>query len=84
MWSPGRGTPEQRHPDLSQQLDGLVTRLSAGMTAGEEALLDDLLERRRAVAVRDLLAWHARLPPVAAVVEGPVVQLVAALVRAQL
>jgi len=79
-----RRAARRRDPDLLKQLDGLVTRLSAGMTAGEEALLDDLLERRRSVTVRDLLAWHARLPPVAAVVEGPVVQLVAALVRAQL
>ena len=73
-----------RDANLLRALDGLVTRLSAGMTAGEEGLLDDLLERRRAVGMRDLLAWHARLPPVSAVAERPAVQLVAALVREQL
>src|SRR5204863_6300952 len=78
-----RRAARRRDANLLKQLDGLVTQLSAGMTAGEEVLLDDLLERRRSVTVRDLLAWHARLPPVPAVVEGPVVQLVAALVRAQ-
>jgi len=79
-----RRAARRRDANLLRALDGLVTRLSAGMTAGEEGLLDDLLERRRAVGMRDLLAWHARLPPVAAVVEGPAVQLVAALVREQL
>ena len=79
-----RRAARRRDAGLLKSLDAVVTRLSAGMTAGEEVLLDDLLERRRPVTIRDLLAWHARLPPATAAVEGPAVQLVAALVRAQL
>ena len=79
-----RRAARRRDAGLLESLDSLVTRLSTGMTAGEEVLLDDLLERRRPVAVRDLLAWHARLPPATAAVEGPAVQLVAALVRGHL
>ena len=79
-----RRAARRRDADLLKRLDGLVTRLAAGMTAGEEVLLDDLLERRRAVTVRDLLAWHARLPPPTPAADAPVLQLVAALVRAQL
>ncbi|PYO35558.1 MAG: hypothetical protein DMD74_06785 [Gemmatimonadetes bacterium] len=79
-----RRAARRRDAGLLERLDSLVTRLSTGMTAGEEVLLDDLLERRRPVAVRDLLAWQARLPPATTAVEGPVVQLVAALVRGQL
>ena len=44
-------------------LDGLVSRLASGMTAGEELLLDDLLSRREPLLVNDLVAWHERLPP---------------------
>ena len=43
-------------------LDGLVSRLASGMTAGEELLLDDLLSRQEALLVQDLLAWHHALP----------------------
>ncbi len=82
--SEARRAARRRDAGLLKSLDDLVTRLSAGMTAGEEALLDDLLERRRPVAVRDLLTWHAHLPPTTPAVAGPTVQLVAALVRAQL
>lgn len=44
------------------RLDRLVSRLSAGMSAGEEQLLEDLLRRRRSLSVADLLAWDAGLP----------------------
>ena len=61
-------------------LDGLVSRLALGMTAGEELLLEDLLARREPLAVRDLLTWHERLPAVHEDDAGVDVQLVAALV----
>jgi hypothetical protein len=61
-------------------LDGLVSRLASGMSAGEELLLEDILARREPLAVRDLLAWHERLPAVFDEDAGVDVQLVAALV----
>ncbi len=61
-------------------LDGLVSRLASGMTAGEELLLEDILARREPLAVRDLLAWHERLPQVRNEDAGAEVELVAALV----
>jgi hypothetical protein len=61
-------------------LDGLVSRLASGMTAGEELLLEDILARREPLAVRDLLAWHERLPPLGDDDAGIDVELVAALV----
>jgi superfamily II DNA or RNA helicase len=59
-------------------LDGLVTRLTHGMTAGEELLLEDILARRTPVAIADLLAWHERLPPLGEPDAPPVLELVAA------
>jgi len=61
------------------RLDGLVSRLALGMTAGEELLLDDLLGHREPLTVRDLLAWHERLPPVHEHDAGITVELVAGL-----
>jgi superfamily II DNA or RNA helicase len=71
-----------RRADATQlaKLDELVSRLALGMTAGEELLLEDLLERREPLRVRDLLGWHERLPPVQADDAGVGVELVAALV----
>ena len=43
-------------------LDALVSRLAAGMTAGEELLMEDLLSRPQPLLVQDLLAWHHALP----------------------
>src|SRR5713101_4994809 len=40
-----RAATERRHADLTR-LDGLVSRLAFGMTAGEELGLEDLLARR--------------------------------------
>ena len=54
------------------------------MTAGEELGLRALAERREPLAVRDLLAWHERLPPLEAWPDAPNVELVAALVLASL
>src|SRR6266576_2394953 len=60
-------------------LDALVSRLAAGMTAGEELLLDDLLSRPEALLVQDLLAWHHALP-LGGTGDAPVsVELIAAL-----
>lgn len=60
------------------RLDALIARLAAGPTAGEELALAELLERRAPLTVADLLAWHARLPPLAPETPAPVVELVAA------
>lgn len=62
-----------------ERLDALASRLGLGMTAGEELLLAELLESRRSLCMRDVLAWHERLPPVRepAPAAGP--ELVAAL-----
>ncbi len=53
----------QRRPAELRQLDELVSRLALGMTAGEELRLEDLVTRRAALSVRDVLAWHERLRP---------------------
>jgi len=74
-----RAATQRRHADLAH-LDGLVSRLALGMTAGEELRLEDLLARRAPLSVRDLLAWHERLPPLATDAEAPQVELVAAVV----
>ena len=62
------------------RLDALVSRLTGGMTAGEELLLEELVERGAPLTVSDLLAWHARLPPLTSPTEHPDPELVAALV----
>ncbi|MEX2156636.1 MAG: DEAD/DEAH box helicase [Gemmatimonadales bacterium] len=71
-----------RRRDAAQlgRLDGLVSRLTLGMTAGEELLLEELLGRREPLTVRDLLTWDERLPPVAGEDVGTGVELVAAVV----
>lgn len=61
------------------RLDGLVARLTGGLTAGEALLLDDLVAGQRPFDVTHLLAWHAGLPPVAASAEAPIPRLVAAI-----
>ena len=70
----GRGDARQL-----ARLDALVSRLALGMTAGEELLLEELLERRKSLPIGDVLAWHERLPPVSEGAEAPLVELVAAL-----
>ncbi|HEY6807768.1 MAG TPA: DEAD/DEAH box helicase [Gemmatimonadales bacterium] len=60
------------------RLDALIARLGAGPTAGEELALAELLERRAPLTVADLLAWHARLPPLDPEPPAPAVELVAA------
>ncbi|MGH7645864.1 MAG: helicase-related protein [Gemmatimonadales bacterium] len=62
------------------ELDGLVARLSCGMTAGEELLLEERLAQREPLTIGDLLAWHRRLPPIAEPGEAPRPELIAALV----
>src|SRR5207247_166463 len=44
-----RAATERRQSDLAR-LDGLVSRLAIGMTAGEELRLEDLLARRAPLA----------------------------------
>ena len=74
-----RAAARRRHSELAR-LDALVSRLALGMTAGEEVLLDELLERRSPLTVRDVLAWHERLPPATGVPDPVTVALEAALV----
>jgi len=75
----GRRAARRRDAPELARLDGLVSRLALGMTAGEEQLLEELLRRRAAVAIRDLLGWHEGLAPVREPAEAPRVELVAAL-----
>jgi superfamily II DNA or RNA helicase len=65
--------------DQLRTLDTLVSRLSLGMTAGEELLLDEVLSQREPLSVSDLLAWHMRLPAAECVETADGVELVAAL-----
>jgi hypothetical protein len=62
------------------RLDALVSRLAAGMTAGEEFQLDELVERAAPLTVDDLLAWAAPLTPLGHATGRPEAELVAALV----
>jgi len=62
------------------RLDALVSRLACGMTAGEEVLLEQLLEDTTPLSARDLLAWHEGLPPPSMTAEPPRAELVAALI----
>ena len=80
-WALSAARRAARRGDAAQlaRLDGLVSRLALGMTAGEELLLEDLLARREPLAVRDMLAWHERLPDVREDDAGIAVELVAAL-----
>ena len=71
-----RAARGRRHVELAR-LDTLVSRLAIGMTAGEEGLLDDLLVRRSPLAMRDVLAWHERLPPLSPDASVPELELVA-------
>jgi hypothetical protein len=59
-------------------LDQLVHRLTRGMTAGEELLLADLVEHPAPLGIRELLLWHAALPPLTHPHESPEVRLIAA------
>jgi superfamily II DNA or RNA helicase len=67
--------------DLAR-LDALVSRLASGMTAGEELLLEELVQQTAPLSVRDLVAWHERLPPLGGAIEPPHAELVAALIVA--
>src|SRR5439155_1609199 len=64
-WGLGAARRAAQRGDARQlsRLDALVSRLALGMTAGEELLLEQLLARRTPLSVRDVLAWHAGLPP---------------------
>jgi hypothetical protein len=81
-WVLSAGRRAARRGDARQltALDALVSRLAAGMTAGEELLLDDVLARREPLAVRHLLEWHERLPALVGDDSGVDVELVAGLV----
>jgi len=80
-WVLSAGRRAARRGDARQltALDGLVSRLASGMTVGEELLLEDILVRREPLAVRDLLEWHERLPPLSGDDAGADVELIAAL-----
>jgi hypothetical protein len=72
----------QRRPAELLRLDGLVSRLALGMTAGEELLLEELVARRAALSIRDVLAWHERLPARQETQATPQIDLVTAVVFA--
>src|SRR6266571_650999 len=79
-WVLGAARRAARRGDARQlaRLDALVSRLALGMTAGEELLLDELLSRRTPLTVRNVLAWHERLPPSHDTTAAPQAELVAA------
>jgi hypothetical protein len=81
-WALAAARRAARHGDAAAlaRLDTLVSRLALGMTAGETLLLEALLERPAPLSVRDVLAWHERLPPPDTGPDVPRVELVAALV----
>jgi hypothetical protein len=60
------------------RLDSLVSRLTRGLKAGEEVMLEELVERRSALGVRDLMRWHESLPPTGTFPEPGAPELVAA------
>jgi superfamily II DNA or RNA helicase len=72
----------QRRPAELLRLDGLVSRLALGMTAGEELLLEELVARRATLSIRDVLAWHERLPARQETQATPQIDLVTAVVFA--
>ena len=72
----------QRRPAELLRLDRLVSRLALGMTAGEELLLEELVARRATLSIRDVLAWHDRLPPRHETQATPQIDLVTAVVFA--
>lgn len=65
---------------LVGRLDQLVQRLGAGMTAGEELTLAELVESPLPLGVERLLAWSERLPPGAPRHDTPEIRLDAAIV----
>ena len=79
-WVLGAARRAAQRGDARQlsRLDALVSRLALGMTAGEELLLDELLSRRTPLTVRNVLAWHERLPPSHDTTAAPQAELVAA------
>jgi superfamily II DNA or RNA helicase len=81
-WVLSAGRRAARRGDAPQlaTLDALVSRLASGMTAGEELLLEDVLSRSEPLTVRDLAAWHQRLPLLGSDDVGFDVELIAALV----
>jgi hypothetical protein len=58
----------------------LVSRLACGMTAGEEALLEEIVEAAEPLSAGRLLAWHDGLPPPSHAPEPPHAELIAALI----
>jgi len=62
------------------RLDALVSRLASGMTAGEEVMLEELVEGTAPLSVDSLLGWHERLPAPIRAAEPPHAELVAALI----
>ncbi len=80
-WMLAAARAASRRGDASAlaRIDCLVSRLAGGMTAGEELLLAELLERPVPLSARDLVAWHEGLPPAERPAGPPHAELVAAL-----
>ncbi|HUK22387.1 MAG TPA: DEAD/DEAH box helicase [Gemmatimonadales bacterium] len=62
-----------------ERLDVTAGRLCRGMTAGEELLLHDLVQRPDSLTAPDLVEWQDRLPPYERTDVPPAAALVAAL-----
>jgi hypothetical protein len=75
-----RGAALRRDAAALSRMDGLISRLTCGMTAGEEVLLDELVEATTPLSVASLLAWHERLRPLDLAADPPQLEFVAALI----
>src|SRR5207247_11384273 len=75
-----RAATERRQSDLAR-LDGLVSRLAIGMTAGGELRLEDLLAGGAPLSVRGVRACDHRLAPLGACAEAPVLLFLAGAAR---
>jgi hypothetical protein len=81
-WALAAARTAARRGDVAAltRLDALVTRLACGLSAGEEVLLEQLLEDTTPLSVGKLLAWHEQLPLPSATAESPRAELIAALI----
>jgi superfamily II DNA or RNA helicase len=75
-----RGAAQRGDGATLARLDALISRLTGGMTAGEEVLLEELVEDAVPLTADRLLAWHERLPPPNRTADPPQAELVAALI----
>jgi hypothetical protein len=70
-------------PERLARLDGLVSRLTGGQTAGEALSLEALVSQHAPLTAQTLLDWHEALPPLESPTEAPHPELVVALLLLQ-